>query len=110
MLGLDAKTVRKGSASCHVSPLSDAGIMSTTRTPGGGGGGGGGEGGGLSPPRLQAATTTATRMVVARMGRGYTGGGRGVGGLILPAAEAPARGGPGRHPLTRGGGRPRALA
>src|SRR5439155_25637 len=49
MLGLDAKVVRKGSASCHVSPLSDAGTMSTTRTPAGGGGGdgGGGEGGEL---------------------------------------------------------------
>src|SRR5438034_11229158 len=79
MLGLDANVVRKGSASCHVSPLSDAGIMSTTRTPVGGGGGGGGE---VSPPggfggRWQAATTkaTAARRVVARMARGYTRGG-----------------------------------
>src|SRR6266571_687890 len=71
MLGLDAKVVRNGSASCDVSPLSDAGIMSTTRTPGGGGGAGGED----SPPsggfwgRRQAATAkaTAARRVVARM-------------------------------------------
>src|SRR5206468_2567329 len=78
MLGLDAKAVRKGSASCDVSPLSDAGIMSTTRTPVGGGGGGGED-----PPsggfwgRWQAAATkaTAASRVVARMATGYTGGG-----------------------------------
>src|SRR5216117_637828 len=78
MLGLDAKVVRNGSASCHVSPLSEAGIMSTTRTPGGGGGGGG-----EAPPsggfggRRQAATTkaTAARRGVTRMARSYTGGG-----------------------------------
>src|SRR5437899_11426098 len=85
MLGLDAKTVRKGSASCHVSPLSDAGIMSTTRTPAGGGGGGAGGGVGCPPGgfwgRPQPATTkvTATRRVVARMATGYTGGGGGFG-------------------------------
>src|SRR6266550_8276474 len=78
MLGLDANVVRKGSASCHVSPLSDAGIMSTTRTPGGGGGGGGeGAPSGGFGGRRQAATTqaTAARKVVARMATGYTGGG-----------------------------------
>src|SRR5206468_2779558 len=85
MLGLDANVVRNGSASCHVSPLSEAGIMSTTRTPGGGGGGGGGGGEG-SPSgglwgRRQAATTKATAAgrVVARMATGYTGGGGGLG-------------------------------
>src|SRR6266516_3615968 len=70
MLGLDAKVVRNGSASCDVSPLSDSGVMSTTRTPVGGGGGGGED-----PPsggfwgRWQAATTNATaaRRVVTRM-------------------------------------------
>src|SRR5207247_3020171 len=74
--------VRNGSASCHVSPLSDAGIMSTTRTPGAGGGGGGGE---VCPPggfggRWQAATAkaTAARRVVARMARGDTCGARGL--------------------------------
>jgi len=77
MLGLDANVVRKGSASCHVSPLSDAGIMSTTRTPGGGGGGGEGAPSGGFGGRWQAATTqaTAARRVVARMATGYTGGG-----------------------------------
>src|SRR6266516_5796853 len=78
MLGLDANVVRKGSASCHVSPLSDAGIMSTTRTPGGGGGGGGeGAPSGGFGGRRQAATTkvTAARRAVARMARGYTRGG-----------------------------------
>src|SRR5258708_393526 len=70
MLGLDAKVVRNGSASCDVSPLSDAGIMSTTRTPAGGGGAGGDD----SPSggfwgRRQAAMTkaTAARKVVTRM-------------------------------------------
>src|SRR3989442_2355456 len=75
MLGLDAKTVRKGSASCHVSPLSDAGIMSTTRTPGGGGGGGGeGSPSGGGWGRRQAATTkaTAARTGLARNGTGET--------------------------------------
>src|SRR5436309_1695024 len=77
MLGLDANVVRKGSASCHVSPLSDAGIMSTTRTPGRGGGGGEGAPSGWSWGRRQAAMTkmTAARRVVARMVRGYTRGG-----------------------------------
>src|SRR5213078_4025620 len=94
MLGLDAKAVRKGSASCHVSPLSDVGIMSTTRTPVGGGGGGGG-GGEDSPPggfwgRGQAATTqaTAARRVVARMARGYTRGARGFG-VLIPKKQVP---------------------
>ena len=89
MLGLDANVVRKGSASCHVSPLSDAGIMSTTRTPGVGGGGGGGED---SPfgGRSQAATTNATaaRRVVARMARGYTRGARGFG-VLIPKKQVP---------------------
>src|SRR5437867_6176575 len=95
MLGLDANVVRNGSASCHVSPLSEAGIMSTTRTPGGGGGGGGGEG---SPSggfwgRRQAATTkaTAARRVVARMATGYTGGGRGFGVLKCRRRRGRAR-------------------
>src|SRR5437879_2433118 len=78
MLGLDAKVVRNGSASCDVSPLSDSGVMSTTRTPEGGGGAGGED----APPsrgfcgRRQAATTkaTAARKVVTRMVTGYTGG------------------------------------
>src|SRR6266566_6750586 len=81
MLGLDANVVRNGSASCHVSPLSEAGIRSPTRTPGGGGGGGGGGGEGAPSGgfggRWQAATrnATAARRVVARMATGYTGGG-----------------------------------
>src|SRR5881396_3703470 len=77
MFGLDAKVVRNGSASCHVSPLSDAGIMSTTRTPGAGGGGGEGAPSGGFWGRRQAATMTAARRVVARMATAYTGGGRG---------------------------------
>src|ERR1051326_7327228 len=32
-LGFESYRARNGSASCHVSPLSDAGIRSTTRTP-----------------------------------------------------------------------------
>ncbi len=96
MLGLDANVVRNGSASCHVSPLSDVGIMSTTRTPVGGGGGGGG-GGEDSPPggfwgRGQAATTqaTAARRVVARMARGYTRGARGFVPRVKSRSLAPS--------------------
>src|SRR5436309_2244440 len=98
MLGLDANVVRKGSASCHVSPLSDAGIMSTTRTPGGGGGGGGE---GVPFGRRQAATTkaTAARRVVARMARGYTRGGPRVRGRQRRRRRA-AKGGEGRREVS----------
>ena len=67
------------------SPLSDAGTMSTTRTPVGGGGGGAGGGEGCPPggfwgrPQAATAKATAATRVVARMATGYTGGGRGFG-------------------------------
>src|SRR5256886_2925795 len=63
--GLEAYSARNGSASCHVSPESETGIRSTTRTSPVLPGGTGGTGASQATHRAAASAITPVRMILS---------------------------------------------